>query len=117
MGGAPGRGVPLPQPPHHCRTCPRVSGSLRARELPRASAAEANRMGTALVMPTKDVKMLMPSTAASLHSAFRNPNAVVLGRMGRAGVGGGTPGGRGGCPASGSTCRGQVAPRNRHLGA
>lgn len=31
-----------------------------------------------MVMPTKDVKMLMPSTAASLHRAFRKPKAVVL---------------------------------------
>ena len=62
----------------HCSTCPRVSGSFRARELPRARAAEAKRMGTALVIPTKDVKMLIPSTAASLHRAFRKPKAVVL---------------------------------------
>lgn len=62
----------------HWRTCPRVSGSFRARELPTASAAEASRMGTAFVMPTNEVKMLMPRTAASLHNALRNPNAVVL---------------------------------------
>lgn len=31
-----------------------------------------------MVIPTKDVKMLMPSTAASLHRAFRKPKAVVL---------------------------------------
>lgn len=35
-------------------------------------------MGAALVIPTKDVKMLIPSTAASLQRAFRKPNAVVL---------------------------------------
>lgn len=35
-------------------------------------------MGAALVIPTKDVKMLIPSTAASLHRAFRKPKAVVL---------------------------------------
>lgn len=62
----------------HCSTCPRVSGSFKARELPRARAAEAKRMGAALVIPTKDVKMLIPSTAASLHRAFRKPKAVVL---------------------------------------
>lgn len=35
-------------------------------------------MGAALVIPTKDVKMLIPSTAASLQRAFRKPKAVVL---------------------------------------
>lgn len=35
-------------------------------------------MGAALVIPTKDVKMLIPNTAASLHRAFRKPKAVVL---------------------------------------
>lgn len=70
--------TPKPQRPPHCSTCPRVSGSFRARELPRARAAEAKRMGAALVIPTKDVKMLIPSTAASLHRAFRKPKAVVL---------------------------------------
>lgn len=67
-----------PQRFPHCSTCPRVSGSFRARELPRARAAEAKRMGAALVIPTNDVKMLIPSTAASLHRAFRKPKAVVL---------------------------------------
>lgn len=70
--------APETAPIPHCSTCPRVSGSFRARELPRARAAEAKRMGAALVMPTKDVKMLIPSTAASLHRAFRKPKAVVL---------------------------------------
>lgn len=70
--------------PSHCSTCPRVSGNFRARELPRASAAEANKMGAALVIPTKDVKMLIPSTAASLQRAFRKPKAVVLLRVPRA---------------------------------
>lgn len=42
-------------------------------------------MGAALVIPTKDVKMLIPSTAASLQRAFRKPKAVVL--LGRRGVG------------------------------
>lgn len=81
-GGSWGGGIPLPQPsppPHHCKTCPRVSGNFKARELPRARAAEARKMGTALVMPTKEVKMLMPSTAASLQRALRKPKAVVLG--------------------------------------
>ena len=64
--------------PHYCSTWPRVSGSLRARKLPAASAPEANRMGTALVIPTNEVKMLMPSTAANLQRALRKPNAVVL---------------------------------------
>lgn len=35
-------------------------------------------MGTALVMPTNDWKMLMPRTAASLQRAFRKPKAVHL---------------------------------------
>lgn len=70
--------------PSHCSTCPRVSGNFRARELPRASAAEAKRMGAALVIPTKDVKMLIPSTAASLQRAFRKPKAVVLLQVPRA---------------------------------
>lgn len=35
-------------------------------------------MGTALVIPTKDVKMLIPRTAASLQRALRKPKAVVL---------------------------------------
>lgn len=74
----PPRPVDTPPPPHYCSTWPRVSGSLRARKLPAASAPEAKRMGTALVMPTNEVKMLMPRTAASLQSALRNPNAVVL---------------------------------------
>lgn len=64
--------------PHYCSTWPRVSGSLRARKLPAASAPEAKRMGTALVIPTNEVKMLMPKTAANLQRALRKPNAVVL---------------------------------------
>ncbi|TNN72320.1 hypothetical protein EYF80_017472 [Liparis tanakae] len=46
-----------------------------ARKLPAARAPAANMMGTALVMPTNDWKMLMPRTAASLQRAFRKPNA------------------------------------------
>jgi len=65
--------------PHYCSTWPRVSGSLRARKLPAASAPEAKSMGTALVIPTNEVKMLMPNTAANLQRALRKPNAVVLG--------------------------------------
>lgn len=68
--------------PHYCSTWPRVSGSLRARKLPAASAPEAKRMGTALVIPTNEVKMLIPKTAANLQSALRNPNAVVLRKEG-----------------------------------
>lgn len=64
--------------PHYWSTWPRVSGSLRAKKLPTAKAPDAKRMGTALVMPTNDWKMLMPRTAANLHKAFRNPKAVVL---------------------------------------
>lgn len=62
---------------------PRVSGSFSARKLPAARAPEAKRMGTALVMPTNDWKMLMPRTAASLHNAFKKPKAVVLWREDR----------------------------------
>lgn len=69
----------------YCKTWPRVSGNLVARKLPAASAPAANKMGTALVMPTNDWKMLIPRTAASLQRAFRKPNAVVL-RKTRGGV-------------------------------
>lgn len=62
----------------YCNTWPLVSGNFVARKLPAASAPAANMMGTALVMPTNDWKMLMPRTAASLQRAFRKPNAVVL---------------------------------------
>lgn len=62
----------------YCNTWPRVSGNFVARKLPAASAPAANMMGTALVMPTNDWKMLMPRTAASLQRALRKPNAVVL---------------------------------------
>ena len=68
----------------YCNTRPRVSGNLVARKLPAASAPAANKMGTALVIPTNDWKMLMPRTAASLQRAFRKPNAVVL-RTGKVG--------------------------------
>ena len=64
--------------PHYCSTWPRVSGSLRAKKLPAANAPEAKRIGTALVIPTKEVKILMPNTAANLQRALRKPNAVVL---------------------------------------
>lgn len=64
----------------YCNTWPRVSGNFVARKLPAASAPAANKMGTALVMPTNDWKILMPRTAATLQSAFRKPNAVVLNR-------------------------------------
>ncbi len=63
---------------HYWSTWPRVSGSLRAKKLPTAKAPDAKRMGTALVMPTNDWKMLMPRTAANLQRAFRKPKAVVL---------------------------------------
>lgn len=62
----------------YCNTWPLVSGNFVARKLPAARAPAANRMGMALVMPTNDWKMLIPSTAASLQRAFRKPNAVVL---------------------------------------
>lgn len=62
----------------YCNTCPRVSGNFVARKLPAARAPAANMMGTALVMPTNDWKMLMPRTAATLQRALRKPNAVVL---------------------------------------
>lgn len=62
----------------YCNTWPLVSGNFVARKLPAARAPAANRMGKALVMPTNDWKMLIPSTAASLQRAFRKPNAVVL---------------------------------------
>lgn len=62
----------------YCNTWPRVSGNFVARKLPAARAPAANMMGTALVMPTNDWKMLMPRTAASLQRAFRKPKAVHL---------------------------------------
>lgn len=62
----------------YCNTWPRVSGNFVARKLPAARAPAANMIGTALVMPTNDWKMLMPKTAASLQRAFRKPKAVVL---------------------------------------
>lgn len=55
-----------------------MSGSLRATRPPHTSAAKDNRMGTALVMPTKLLKIELLSTAASLHRAFSTPNAVAL---------------------------------------
>lgn len=74
----PPNGYPLGAVPHYLSTWPRVSGNLSARKLPAARAPDANRMGTALVMPTKEVKILIPKTAANLQRALRNPNAVVL---------------------------------------
>lgn len=62
----------------HCRIFSRVSGSLRATRPPHTSAAKDSRMGTALVTPTKLLKIELPSTAASLHRAFSTPNAVAL---------------------------------------
>lgn len=55
-----------------------VSGSLRASRPPPTSAAKESRMGTTLVMPTKEAKIELPKMAASLHRALSIPNAVVL---------------------------------------
>lgn len=55
-----------------------MSGSLRATRPPHTSAVKDSRMGMALVTPTKLEKMVLPRIAASLHRAFRTPNAVAL---------------------------------------
>jgi len=36
------------------------------------------RMGMALVMPTREPKIRLPRTAASLHRALQNPKPVPL---------------------------------------
>lgn len=71
-----------PHPPNltwsHCRIFSRVSGNLRATRPPHISAVKDSRMGTALVLLTKLVKIELPSTAANLHRAFSTPKAVAL---------------------------------------
>lgn len=70
--------VPLFPPAAHIRTWSRVSGSRRARRPPPTNAEDANRMGTTLVIPTKDAKMELPRMAPILQSPLRMPNAVAL---------------------------------------
>lgn len=62
----------------HMRTWVRVSGRRSPTSPPHTSTVEANRMGKALVMPTREPKVRFPSTAATLHNAFRKPKPVVL---------------------------------------
>lgn len=62
----------------HCRILSRVSGSLRATRPPHTSAVKDSRIGMALVMPTKLLTTELLRTAASLHKAFRTPNAEAL---------------------------------------
>ena len=62
----------------HIRTCSRVSGSRRAIRPPPTREAAARRMGTTLVIPTKEAKIVFPRMAPNLHNPLRMPNAVAL---------------------------------------
>lgn len=70
---------------HHSRTFSLVSGSLRASSPPHSRAVQDRRMGMTVVTPTKEAKMELPKMAASLHTAFRRPNAVALQGQGKKG--------------------------------
>lgn len=59
-------------------TLARVSGSRRPTSPPPTNTDDASRMGIALVMPTREPKIRLPSTAASLHMALQKPNPVPL---------------------------------------
>lgn len=67
----------------YMRTFAMVSGNRSATRPPPTSTDEANRMGMALVMPTRDPKIRFPNTADSLHRALQNPNPVPLGQKTR----------------------------------
>lgn len=60
------------------RTLARVSGSRSPTSPPPTNTDDASRMGMALVMPTREPKIRLPSTAASLHMALQKPNPVPL---------------------------------------
>lgn len=60
------------------RTLARVSGSRSPTRPPPTSTDDASRMGIALVMPTSEPKIRLPSTAASLHKALQKPKPVPL---------------------------------------
>lgn len=62
----------------HIRTCSRVSGRRKASRPPPTRAEEARRMGTTLVIPTKEEKMEFPRMAPNLQSPLRMPKAVPL---------------------------------------
>ena len=62
----------------YMRTLARVSGSRSPTRPPPTSTVDASRMGIALVMPTREPKIRLPSTAASLHMALQKPNPVPL---------------------------------------
>lgn len=62
----------------HIRTCSRVSGSRRAIRPPPTREVAARRMGTTLVIPTKEAKMVFPRMAPNLHNPLRMPKAVAL---------------------------------------
>lgn len=64
----------------HMRTFAMVSGNRSATRPPPTSTDEANRMGMALVMPTRDPKIRFPNAAESLHRALQNPKPVPLGK-------------------------------------
>lgn len=60
------------------RTLARVSGSRRPTRPPQTNTEDASRMGMALVIPTSEPKIRLPSTAASLHMALQKPKPVPL---------------------------------------
>lgn len=60
------------------RTLARVSGRRSPTRPPQTSTDDASRMGIALVMPTSEPKIRLPSTAASLHKALQKPKPVPL---------------------------------------
>lgn len=62
----------------HMRTLARVSGRWSPTRPPPTSTDDASRMGMALVMPTSEPKIRLPSTAASLHMALQKPKPVPL---------------------------------------
>lgn len=62
----------------YMRTLARVSGSRSPTSPPPTNTDDAIRMGIALVMPTSEPKIKLPSTAASLHMALQKPKPVPL---------------------------------------
>lgn len=60
------------------RTLARVSGSRSPTRPPPTNTDDASRMGIALVMPTSEPKIRLPSTAANLHKALQKPKPVPL---------------------------------------
>lgn len=62
----------------YMRTLARVSGSRSPTRPPQTNTDDASRMGIALVIPTSEPKIRLPSTAASLHMALQKPKPVPL---------------------------------------